>query len=136
MKNCRYVALAVFTFAIGVAMSPIRFYPESIACGLGSTTGYRSSLLIQTSRSHLPYKSEAEARRAFDDELSQALTIYDRSPKMNKQGVLIEQRAVYLTYDPVNDEYCWEIMWLDGTTLNGIHSRSYTHVMEFERQYF
>ncbi len=137
MKHCRYVPLAIFTFAIGVAISPIRFYHEMIACGFrNSSTSYRSSYFIQTSKSYITYDTEAEARNAFNHELSQALTIYDRSPKVNKKGVLIEQRAVYLTYHPVNDEYYVEIMWLNGPTLNVIHSRSYTHVMEFERQYF
>ena len=33
MKYLRYLAIAIFTFVIGVAISPIRFYAEMIACG-------------------------------------------------------------------------------------------------------
>lgn len=137
MKYLRYLALAIFTFAIGVAISPIRFYPEMISCGFGNTsTSYRSSYLMQTSKSSVGYESEQSASDAFNAELSQALTVYDVSPKVTKEGVLIEQRAVYLLYHQGNDEYYVEIMWREGKTLHFIHSRSYTHVKEFEKQYF
>jgi hypothetical protein len=137
MKYLSYLALASFTFVIGVAISPIRFYHESISCGFGnSSSSYRSSYFMQTSESYIRYNTEDEARKAFNDKLSQALTVYDRSPKVNKRGLLIDQRAVYLTYHPVNDEYYVKIIWLEGTTLNTIVSRSYSHVMDFERQNF
>jgi hypothetical protein len=137
MKYVCYFALAIFTFAVGVGISPIRFYPESIACGLHSSgTSYRSSYFMQTSKSYITYNTEDEARAAFNEELSQALTVYDVSRKVNNEGVLVDQRAVYLTYHPVNDEYYVEILWREGRTLHCIHSRSYTHVMEFEKQNF
>jgi len=137
MKYVCYVALAIFTFAIGVGISPIRFYSEWIACGRNnSSTSYRSSYFMQTTRSYVTYDTEDEARAAFSKELSEALTVYDVSPKVNSEGKLIEQRAVYLTYHPVNDEYYVQVMWREGRTLNWIHSRSYTHVMEFEKRNF
>lgn len=137
MKYACYVALAVFTFVVGVGISPIRFYPEMIACGWNnSSTSYRSSYFMQTSKSYVTYDTEEKARHAFDEELSQALTVYDVSPKVNNEGVLIEHRAVYQIYHPVNDEYYVEIMWREGRTLHWIHSRSYTHVIEFEKQNF
>ena len=137
MKYLRYLALAIFTFVIGVAISPIRFYPEMIACGRRNTsTSYRSSYFMQTSKSSVGYESEQAASDAFNSELKQALTVYDVSPKVNKEGVLIEQRAVYLVYHAGNDEYYIQIMWRHRDTLHCIHSRSYTHVKEFEKQYF
>ena len=137
MKYLCYVALAIFTFAVGVGISPIRFYPEMIACGLNnSSTSYRSSYFMQTSKSYVTYDTEEKARDAFNEELSQALTVYDVSPKVNSEGVLIEQHAVYQIYHPVNDEYYVEIMWREGRTLHWIHSRSYTHVIAFEKQNF
>ena len=137
MKYLCYVALAIFTFAVGVGISPIRFYPEMIACGLNnSSTSYRSSYFMQTSKSYVTYDTEEKARDAFNEELSQALTVYDVSPKVNSEGVLIGQRAVYQIYHPVNDEYYVEIMWREGRTLHWIHSRSYTHVIAFEKQNF
>ena len=137
MKYVCYVALAIFTFAVGVGISPIRFYAESIACGPHSSgTSFRSSYFIQTSKSYVTYETEDKAREAFAEELSEALTVYDRSPKVNHEGVLIEQRAVYQIYHPVNDEYYVEILWREGRTVHCIHSRSYTHVMEFEKRNF
>jgi hypothetical protein len=137
MRYVCYVGIAIFTFAVGIGISPIRFYPEMIACGLNnSSTSFRSSYLMQTTKSHISYDTEAEASKAFTDELSQALTVYDRSPKVNSEGFLIEQRAVYLVYHRGNDEYYVEIMWRDGNTLHFIHSRSYTHVKELEKRVF
>ena len=133
----RYLAIAIFTFVVSVGISPIRFYPEAIACGpRGSSTSYRSSYFMQTSKGSIRYDNEAEASNAFNEELTQAVTVYDRSPKVNKEGVLIEQRAVYLLYHPVNDEYYVGIIWREGKILYSIHSRSYTHVKEFEKYNF
>jgi hypothetical protein len=129
--------MAIVTFVVGVGISPIRFYVESIACGRNnSSTSFRSSYFIQVSRSYITYDTEEEAINVFKKELSQALTVYDLSPKVNSQGVLIEQRAVYLIYHRGNDEYYVEVMWREGKTLQRIHSRSYTHVMEFEKRNF
>jgi hypothetical protein len=91
---------------------------------------------MQTSKSYVSYDTEQEASDAFEAELATANTVYDRSPKVNKEGALIEQRAEYQLYSPANDEYYVEIMWRDGRTLHWIHSRSYTHVKEFEKRNF
>jgi hypothetical protein len=137
MKYVCYVALAIFTFAVGVGISPIRFYAESIACGPNSSgASYRSSYFIQTSQGYVTYDTEDKARDAFAERLNQALDVYDRSPKVNSEGVPTDQRAVYQIYHPVNDEYYVEILWREGRTVHCIHSRSYTHVMEFEKRNF
>ena len=137
MKYVCFVALAIFTFAVGVGISPIRFYAEAIACGPhNSSTSYRSSYFMQTSKSYVTHDTEDEARDAFNERLSRALIVYDRSPKVNSEGVLTDQRAVYQIYHPVNDEYYVQILWRVGRTLHCIHSRSYTHVMEFEKRNF
>lgn len=137
MKYLRYPAFAVFTFVIGVAISPIRFYPEMIACGMrGSSTSYRSSYFMQTSDSYYEYDCEQHASDAFHEKLNAAMTVYDSSPKVNKEGVLIEQRAVALFYREGNDEYYVVLFWRDGKTLRSISSRSYTHVKDFEKKNF
>ena len=137
MKYLRYLALAIVTFIIGVAISPIRFSAEGIACGRhNSLESYRSLYFIQTSRSYVTYDSEAEASDAFNKHLSEAVTIYDRSPKVNREGVLIEQRAVGLFYDQDNNAYYVISFWRDGRTLTAVGSRSYIHVKEFEKQNF
>src|SRR5688500_20387338 len=137
MKRLRYLPIAIFTFVIGVGISPIRFYPESIACGLRNTsTSYRSSYFMQTSTSYVSYDCEAHASDAFNEELNDALRVYDVSPKVNKEGVLIEQRALALFYSEGTREYYIVALWREGKALHSIRSRSYTHVMDFERQHF
>jgi hypothetical protein len=137
MKYVRYLALAIFTFVIGVAISPIRFYPEWIGCGpRGSSTSYRSSYFMQTVDSYVSYDCEEHASDAFNERLRDAISVYDRSPKVNKQGVLIEQRAVALFYHEGNNEYYVKAFWTEGKTLRVISSRSIVHVMDFEKQNF
>ena len=95
MKYLVYVAIAVFTFAVGVGISPIRFYGESTARGpRSSSIAYRSSYFMQTSFSYINYETEQEAKDAFNERLKKAVKVIDLSPKVNKRGVLIEQRAV------------------------------------------
>jgi len=137
MKYLRYLALAISTFVIGVAISPIRFSAEMIACGpRSSATGYRSSYFVQTTKSYVTYESEAEASDAFNKQLSEAGTVYDTSPKVNRDGLLIEQRAVALFHNQDRNEDYFVSFWRDGRTLLAISSRSYIHVKEFEKQNF
>jgi len=137
MRYIRYLAIAIFTFIVGVGMSPIRFYEESTACGPRATSSsFRSSYFIQTTNSTVSFASEAEASDAFNQKLSQALTVYDLSPKVNRDGVLIEQRALALFYHRGNDEHYVVLFWRDGRMLRRISSRSYMHVKEFEKHVF
>ena len=137
MKYLVYVAIAILTFAIGLGISPIRFYAESIACGpRSSSTAYRSSYFMQTSFSYIEYESEEEAIDAFNEQLKKAIKVIDLSPKVNKRGVLIEQRAVGIFYNESTDEYYVQLFWRDEKILYFISSRSYTHVKEFEKQNF
>jgi hypothetical protein len=134
MKYIRYVTVAIFTFAVGVGISPIRFYSEMIACGPNnSTTTYRSSYFIQTWAGYAGYDSEAAASDAFNERLSKAILVYDRTPKTNNKGMLIEQRAVAQFYSPNTGEYYVEVFWRDRDVVHRIHSRSYMHVIDFEK---
>ena len=136
MKYLLRLAVAILAFAIGVAISPTHFYWESVACGpRGSTTSYRSSYFIRTSRSYIYYESEAEASEAFKKKLGEAITIYDVSPKVS-HGVLIEQHAVGLFYDQGNDDFYVVSFWRDGQWVHGVSSRSYNHVKDLENQVF
>ena len=133
MRYVRYIAIAVFTFVIGVAISPIRFYEELIACGPhNSTTVYRSSYFIQTSESYVDYPSEAKASKAFGEALKDAVKIIEMSPRVNKNGVFIEQRAVALFYNSTMEEYYVRLVWRDGATLHAVRSSSLQHVLDFE----
>jgi hypothetical protein len=137
MKYARYLAVAIFTFAVGIGISPIRFYPESIACGRNnSSTAYRSSYFVQTSFGYVAYDSEQEASDAFNRRLKRAINVSDVKPKVNKEGVCIKQRAVALFFDQGNKQYYAAVFWRDGRILHSIHSSSFTHVMDFEKHYF
>jgi hypothetical protein len=138
MKYIYRVAVAILTLAIGVTISPVRFQRESVACGPhSSNTSYRSSYFIRASKSYTHFDSEALASDAFKKELSEAITIYDISPQVNKEeSVLIEQHAVALFYDEGNDDFYVVSFWREGQELHSIGSRSYSHVKELEKQYF
>jgi len=137
MKYVRRLAFAIFTFVIGVAVSPIHFYVESIDCGTrSSSTSFRSSYFMQTSTSYVDFDSEQEASDAFDEGLKKAVEVIELKPKVNKQGVLIEQRAIGRFYNKGTDEFYVELFWREGRSIRRIDSRSYIHVKEFEKQYF
>jgi hypothetical protein len=137
MKYVHRVALAIFTFVIGVAVSPIHFSVESIACGPhNSFTSFRSSYFIQTSTGYMSYDSEQEASDAFKEELNEAVEVIELKPKVNKEGILIEQRAVGKFYNKDTDEFYVMLFWREGRSVRMISSRSYMHVKDFERQNF
>lgn len=137
MKYVRRLAFAIFTFVIGVAISPIRFYVESYGCGIKSSyTSYRSSYFMQTSSGCVVYESDQEASDAFVQRLNEAVKVFEVKPKVNKKGVLIEQRAVAKFYDEGTDEYYVVWFWREERGICMILSRSYTHVMDFAKQKF
>jgi len=136
MKYVLRLAVAILTFAIGVTISPIHFRWRSVACGLrGSTTSYRSSYFILTSKSYIHFDSEAEASDAFKKKLSEAITLYDISPQVSKENVLIEQHAIGVFYDQGTEDFYVVSFWKEGQGLHSISSRSYTHVKELEKRY-
>jgi len=137
MKYVRGLALAIFTFVIGVAISPIRFYVESIACGPNnSLTSFRSSYFMRTSSGYVTYDSEQEASDAFNKRLDEAVEVIEVKPKVNKKGVFIEQRAVARFYNKGTGEYYVALFWREERHIRRISSRSYIHVMDFEKQNF
>ena len=137
MRYLRYLAVTILTFVFGVGISPIHFYFESVACGSrNSTWTYRSSYFVQTSFGNVVYDSEETASEAFNQRLNRAIKVVNRAPKVNKQGLLIEQRALALFFDAGNKEYYAAAIWTEGRVLRSIHSSSFVHVMEFEKQNF
>lgn len=135
MKYVRRVALAIFTFVIGVAISPIHYYVESIGCGPRSSfTSYRSSYFMQTSTGYVSYESEQEATEAYNEGLKKAVEVIEIKPRVNKEGVLIEQRAIGKFYNEGTGEFYFGLFWREGRTVHKIISRSYMHVIDFEKQ--
>ena len=137
MKYVRRLVLAIVTFVIGVAISPIRFDVESIGCGPHSSfTSFRSSYFMQTSTGYISYDSEQEATDAFNKELNEALEVIELKPKVNKEGILIQQRALGKFYNKGTDEFYVMLFWREERSVCMISSRSRVHVKDFERQNF
>ena len=135
MRRLRGPVLALVTFVLGVAISPIHFYIEMIACGLGnSSTSYRSSYFIQVTTSDMKYESTKEAHEAFNEQLRDAIRVVEITPKLNKHGVLVGQRAVAIFFLPHLNEYRAKVIWTEGRILCRISSTSFMHVMEFEKR--
>jgi len=137
MKYVRRLAFTIVTFVIGVAISPIHFYVESIGCGPRSSfTSYRSSYFMQTSTGYVDYDYEWEASDAFNEGLNEAVQVIELKPRVNKGGVLIEQRAIGKFYNEGTGEFYVVLFWREGRSVRKIISRSYIHVREFEKQNF
>ena len=135
MKHVRRLSVALLTFVIGVAVSPIHFYVESFACGIRSSgTSYRSSYFIQLWAVNLAFDSREEAEETFNQHLSEAVEVYEVGPKIDKDGTVIGRRAVALFYFPPESRYFTKVFWTNGRNLNSISSASALHVREFEKQ--
>jgi len=84
----------------------------------------------------MSYDSEQEASDAFNEELNEAVEVIELKPKVNKEGILIEQRAVGKFYNKGTDGFYVMLFWREGRSVRRISSRSYMHVKDFERQNF
>ena len=135
MKHIRRFGVALLTFVVGVAVAPIHFYPEMIACGLhNSSASYRSSYFIQVSQGYQGFDSAAEAEEAFSQRLSEAAEVLEVGPKVDRDGTVIGRRAVTLHYFPEESRYFTRVYWTHGRYLYSISSGSALHVREFEKQ--
>ena len=140
MKYVRRLVIALLTFTLGVAVSPIRFYVEGMGCGKVidggggfSITSYRSSYFIKLLSVSEAYVSPEKANNVFDEHLSSAVKIIEVGPKVNGQGVVVGRRAVALFFSPEASCYYTEIRWTDGRFLHYIFSTSALHAKEFEK---
>jgi hypothetical protein len=80
------------------------------------------------------YDSTKKANQAFDDRLAQAVRVIDHAPKINKDNM--GQRAVAVFFDADANQYYASVFWTDCQFIGSIHSTSYLHAIEFEKQYF
>ena len=140
MKYVRRLVIALLTFTLSVAVSPIRFYVEGMGCGKVidggggfSVTSYRSSYFIKLLLAHEGYISPEKANEVFDERLSTAVRIIEVGPKINGEGVVVGRRAVALFFAPEASCYYTEILWTDGRFLHYIVSTSALHAKEFEK---
>ena len=135
MKHIRRFGVALVTFVVGVAVSPIHFYGESIACGWNNSSAtYRSTYFIQVANGYQGFDSAEAAEKAFDQRLSQAAEVIEVGPKVDRDGTVIGRRAVTLHYFPGESCYVTRVDWTDGRYLYSISSGSALHVREFEKQ--
>ena len=65
---------------------------------------------------------------------AEAVEVLELKPKVNKEGVLIEQRAIGKFYNEGTREFYVVLFWREGRSVRKIISRSYIHVIEFEKQ--
>jgi len=141
MKLVLRFSLALLTFVLGVAISPIRFYVEGWGCGKVADggggygiTSYSSSYFVKLWSASGAYVSPEKADAVFNERLSQAVTVIETGPKVNKNGAVIGRRAMAIFYSPQLRQNYTEIFWTDGRILHYIGSTSTMHVKDFERQ--
>ena len=141
MKYVWPLPIAVLTFVLGVAISPIHFYVEGMGCGKMidggggfSITSYTSSDFVKLVSAHEHYVSPEKANQIFAQHLSEANEVIEVGPKTNKEGVVIGLRAMAVFYAPDRSCYDTEIFWTDGRFLHYISSTSALHVKEFEKR--
>ena len=135
MKHIHRFGVALLTFVVGVAVAPIHFYPEMIACGFqNSSATYRSSYFIQVSNGYQAFNSAEAAEEAFSQRLSEAAEVLEVGPKVDRDGTVIGRRAVTLHYFPEESRYFTRVYWTNGRILYSISSGSALHVREFEKR--
>ena len=141
MKHLRRLGIALLTFVLGVAMSPIQFYVEGMGCGKVKDggggfgiTSYSSSYFVKLWFVQSAYPSPEKADAIFNQTLSHAINVIELGPKINQQGVVVGRRAMVILYSPQLSKNYTEIIWTDGGFLHYIGSTSTMQVREFEKQ--
>src|SRR6185369_1303124 len=101
MKHVRRFGVTLLTFLVGIAVSPIQFYPEGYGRGKifdgGGNFGvtvYRSSYFVKLCFGHESYISSEKADQVFDQYLSEAVKVIEVGPKINNEGIVVGHRAV------------------------------------------
>jgi hypothetical protein len=140
VKYLRYPFLGLITFTVGIVISPIHFYEQASGCGRVidggggfSVTSYKSSYFVNLSFAHSAFVSPEKANQVFNEDLREAVQIFEVTPKINTHGMTVGRRAVVIFFDPELNKYYASVFWTDGRRLHAIYSRSYLHVIEFEK---
>jgi len=134
------IVTLLFSFALGVLISPIGFSLDGIGHGMVKDGGgflgiecYTSTDFIKLWFFRAHYRSPEKANEAFAVQVGSAVKVIERGPKYNRDGSLGGQRAVAIVLDTENNEQYASVLWTDGQTLFSIHSPSMSHVLQFER---
>ena len=139
MKHVRRLGIALLTFALGVAVSPIRFDVEGMGAGRVidgggfSITSYKSSYFVNLLSVYEAYVSPENANAIFDIRLRKAAKVIEVGPKFNREGAVVGRRAMAVFYSPELSGPYTEIFWTEGCLMHYIRSTSSLHVREFEK---
>jgi hypothetical protein len=130
----------LLVFAIVELVWPTRFKLDFIAHGRvidggGGLVidGFTSSQGIKLRASRSGYPSPEKANEVFGNTLNGAARLIERTPKFNRQGLRVGERAVAILVDHETCEEYAAIFWTDDRTLFFIDSSSLTDVLQFEQ---
>lgn len=105
------IVILSISFAIGVLVSPIGFALDGMAhgkvldgAGYFSIHQYRSTYFIQLLFSCSHYQSPEKANKVFDSWIGSATKVIERGPKYDRQGNIVGERAVTVSFDTAKDE--------------------------------
>jgi len=133
-KRIRYLLFAILTFVLGVVISPIRFWNNSIACGFGHSSARFTSTYFVTLMSHEDdYDSAEAADEAFQDRLNKSVRVINQGEKFDNKGRKIGRRALIVFNDEDNKQY-FGVLWTEGAVLRCEFSTSLRHVLAFEKK--
>lgn len=131
----RNFLLAVLTFIVGVVISPIRFEETGIFCGRHSGgKSYRSSYFVGLWSDATAYPSAQTADEAFQRNVNNAIEVIERTPKFDKEGRKVGERAVLIFLNE-NGRQVAIVSWTETRFLHSIGSTSLMHVLEFEKNH-
>jgi hypothetical protein len=135
-----YLPFAFITFILGVVISPLRFWTDLIGCGYVpdggggfSVTRYTSSYFVKLWVSHAGYPSAEKADEVFQRQVNEAVKLIERTPKFDKEGRRVGERAVAIFYSQDYNEQYACVFWTDKTILHTVYSSSLMHVLDFEK---
>ena len=141
MRYLRGPLVALLAFAIGVAVSPVRFELERMACGKMIDGGggfgiraYRSSDNVELYFASGGYASTEKTNEVFDRQVREAVQVLELTPKLDANGKEAGRRAVVIRVDKETNEKYASVFWTDDWRIVSIDSLSLWHVLEFEKR--
>jgi hypothetical protein len=141
MRHLLRLLVAVLAFAIGVAVSPIRFELKGMGCGKMIDGGggfgirtYRSSDNVELYFASGGYASTEKTNEVFDRQVGEATQVLELTPKLDANGKEAGRRAVVIFLDKETNENYASVIWTDGWRIVSIDSPSLWHVLEFEKR--
>lgn len=141
MRHLLRLLVALLTFAIGVAVSPIRFELVGMACGKMIDGGggfgmrsYRSSDNVELYFASGGYDSTEKTNEVFDQRVAGAVQVLELTPKLDAAGKEAGRRAVVILIDKETNQQYATVFWTDNRSIVSINSPSLWHVLEFEKR--